>query len=176
MNNGFGDVETVTNKYVHDGVIANNKFRPNGAAKPNDYIELIEFDVLPASGSVITVESGIRFSLLFRNKKAGTNLDATFFVFSLDDTCLFETGCIISKNYDSKEGTYKVCGVIPSFTLNAGSYKVNLIFGENQAYVIWKMNDIVSFEIENTLSDRGLNLNIPPGYLRPKVEWEFGLI
>jgi hypothetical protein len=94
----------------------------------------------------------------------------------MDNTCLFETGCIISNNSDSQVGVYKVSGILPSFTLNAGSYKVNLIFGENQAYVLWKMNDIVSFDVENTLSDRGSNVNLPPGYLRPKVQWDFNLV
>jgi lipopolysaccharide transport system ATP-binding protein len=127
-------------------------------------------------GDAITVESGICFNILFRNKKSNINLDATIFIFSLDDICLFETGCIISSDYDSKNGIYKVRGRVPSYTLNAGSYKVNLIFGENQSYILWRMNDIVSFDVENTLTDRGLNMNVPPGFLRPRVNWEFNLV
>ena len=30
LNKGFGDVESITNKYIHDGIVTNNRFRPNG--------------------------------------------------------------------------------------------------------------------------------------------------
>jgi lipopolysaccharide transport system ATP-binding protein len=171
-NSGFGEVEAITNKYSHEGIITNSRFIPDKIKMHNENIDLIEFDVMPASGELMTVESGIQFRILFRNKKPNINLDATIFVFSLDDTCMFETGCIISSNSDSRNGNYKVNGTIPPYTLNAGTYKINLIFGENQAYVLWRMNDIVSFDVENTLSDRGSNMNVPPGYLRPQVKWE----
>jgi lipopolysaccharide transport system ATP-binding protein len=176
INKGFGDVDSVTNKYIHDGVVTNNRFRPNGTGSHNENIELMEFEVSPRKGIDITVESGISIDILFKNKKQGINLDATIFVYALDDTCLFEAGCIISSNSDSKKGVYRVNACVPPFTLNAGTYKINLIFGENQAYVLWRMNDIVSFDVENTLSDRGLNLNVPPGYLRPQIKWDYSFL
>jgi lipopolysaccharide transport system ATP-binding protein len=175
-NCGFGEVESITNQYIHSNILSNSSFRPDGRTIAfNEHIDLLEFDVEPALGDSITIESGIRFCLLFRNKRPNINLDATIFVFTLDDACLFESGCIISKNSDARPGIYKVTGTVPSFTLNAGSYKVNLIFGENQTYVLWRMNDIVFFDVENTFSDRGYNMNVPPGYLRPRIEWKSGL-
>jgi lipopolysaccharide transport system ATP-binding protein len=176
LNGGFGDVEAITGKYIREGITANNRFRPNNLTIFNESIELLEFDVLPRTGKGITVESGIQFNILFLNKKPNINLDTTILVFALDDTCLFESGCIISKDSDSEAGVYKVCAFIPPFTLNSGSFKVNLVFGENQAYVLLKVNEVVTFDVENTLSDRGSNLNVPPGYFRPNIEWEFRLI
>jgi lipopolysaccharide transport system ATP-binding protein len=170
---GFGDAETITNKYIHEGFQYRSRFMSSAiGAQTNEFIEVIEFIVHPASGKTISVESGIEIDLKFRNKKIGINLDATIFLLAMDDTCLFEGGCIIANNSDARDGTYRINGVIPSYTLNAGTYKMNLIFGENQAYVLWRMNDIVSFDVENTLSDRGSNMNIPPGYLRPKINWK----
>jgi lipopolysaccharide transport system ATP-binding protein len=176
-NIGFGDVEEVTNKYIHQGFAKSSRYESNGSRiSGNENIDLIECEVLPATGSMLTVESGLRFNLVFKNKKPGINLDATIFIFAMDDTCLFETGCIITSKTDAKNGIYNIKGMIPSYTLNAGTYKMNLIFGENQAYVLWRMNDIISFDIENTLADRGLNMSVPPGYLRPKVDWEINFM
>jgi len=176
-NIGFGSVEDISNKYVHFGMKLNNRFRNDKMVSANnENIDLLEFDVLPDKGELMSVESGIRFDLLFINKRPGINLDVTIYVFALDDTCLFEAGCLISKNLDAKNGTYRVNGLIPPFTLNAGSYKVNLIFGENQAYILWRMNEIVLFDIENSLSDRGANINTPPGYMRPNIKWDVKLV
>ena len=71
---GFGDVESVANKYINDGVVANNRFIPNKMAISNEFIDLLEFEVLPGMGNNITIESGIAINFLFRNNKNNINL------------------------------------------------------------------------------------------------------
>ena len=56
---------------------------------------------------------------------------------------------------------------IAPYTLNAGRYKTEIFFGENQRYVVFSGFE-QCFEIENSLSDMGFNQNVMPGFLRPK--------
>ena len=71
-----------------------------------------------------------------------------------------------------KIGVYDVNMEIPPFLLNANIYKVNLIFGENQRYALYKINDIISFEIENTNTGIGSNPNVLPGIIKPLFNWK----
>ena len=55
--------------------------------------------------------------------------------------------------------------------LNAGHYYLNVVFGKDQRYVLFRMDEIVSFDVENTLTSRGMNLGVAPGVIRPLLSW-----
>ena len=60
---------------------------------------------------------------------------------------------------------YSVEYDIPPYTLNAGRYKAEIWFGENQRYVVYGGFE-QCFEVANTLSDMGFNQSTYPGVLR----------
>lgn len=138
-------------------------------AMGNDNIKLLEFKVYPSQGELILISSEIVFELTFYSKKENINLDATFELCTNEDIVVFHNGTIVSSNKDSKIGIYSIKGIIPSNLLNAGIYKFKLIFGENQRYCLYKVDEIVQFEILNESSgSNSLNL---PGIVRPKIEY-----
>jgi lipopolysaccharide transport system ATP-binding protein len=136
----------------------------------NENIKLLEFRVSPLLGDVLTISSGLKFELSFYNFKENINLDATFELSTNQDIVVFHNASFISSNNDSKKGEYYVKGIIPPNFLNTGVYKFKLIFGENQYYCLYEVDEIVQFEIINEVY--GSNSNVLPGVIRPKIEYQ----
>jgi lipopolysaccharide transport system ATP-binding protein len=87
----------------------------------------------------------------------------------MDEVVVFHHGPILTQQKDAIRGVYSVCGQLPPQFLNAGSYRFNLIFGENQRYGLWSKNDVVMFEVENEIF--GTNSKILPGVVRPDITY-----
>jgi lipopolysaccharide transport system ATP-binding protein len=151
----------ITNYYKHEGDIE--------FALGNDDIKLIEFKVYPKEGESIKISSEIIFELSFYNFKENINLDATFELSTNESIVVFHNGTIITENRDSKIGLYVVKGTIPSNLLNSGIYKFKLIFGENQRYCLFSVDEIIQFEVLNeTIGSNSVNL---PGIVRPNLNY-----
>jgi lipopolysaccharide transport system ATP-binding protein len=102
----------------------------------------------------------------------GVSLDCTVYVTSSDGVLVFESGHILSSDRDSRAGSYRLTGSIPAHLLNAGRYSLNVLFGKDQRYVLFRLDDVVSFEVENTATARGLNMSVAPGVVRPLLSWQ----
>jgi lipopolysaccharide transport system ATP-binding protein len=151
----------------------NSSFRHTGpldAAPGNEDIRVLSFNVLPLQGDVLSVSSGIRFDLKFYNRKKEINLDATFELRTLDEVPVFHHGALITTNNNSQQGIYEVSGSLPGYMLNAGTYKFKLIFGENQRYALYIVDDFVQFEILNEAM--GSNSAVLPGVLRLDIPYQ----
>jgi len=127
--------------------------------------------IKPLQGSTIDIDSGIEIATNFYNKTAGRNLDFTLHMFTIEGMCLFTTGVVLSDTGDAKIGLFSTKVEIPPHLLNAGIYKINLIFGESQRHLLYKIEDIVSFEVEHTATGRGSNMSRAPGVIRPILDW-----
>ena len=147
-----------------------NSFNNINHAIGNEKIKIINFEVKPLLGNTIDVSSGILFDLTFYNFAVNINLDVTFELRTVDDVAVFHHGTTLSENKDSREGYYNVKGSLPSDLLNAGQYKFCIIFGENQRYVIFEVNDFIQFEVYNVLI--GSNSFSLPGVIRPIINYE----
>ena len=168
-----GGIKDTVEEYLTNSVKASQKvyFDNIEEAPGNDKIRIRSFDVVPVLGNELNVESGIRFILSFVNYVPDIILDATMELSTAENVVVFHTGKVVSPNKDSKVGTYTVSFDIPPYTLNTGKYVVKLWFGQNQAYVLWGFFNHV-FEVENTLTGQGYNLNTLPGVLKPRFDFK----
>lgn len=136
----------------------------------NDFIRLLEFKVEPINGEIINISSGIFFELTFYNFRENINLDVTFELCTNEDFIVFHDGTILTNNKNSKIGFYNVKGIINPGLLNANIYKFNVVFGENQRFVLYSIFDVVQFEIfHETLGSNSSNL---PGIIRPQINYK----
>jgi len=142
----------------------------------NDKIKIKKIALNPTFGSVISIESGIDFELNFENLIPGINMAIGITLFGTDDTKIFETTIIVSKNYDSKIGDYTVLGKLAPFILNAGIYRVKFVFGQNQMYVLYINENVLEFEIQETFFNRETNFNKVTGICRPDLNWQLNYI
>jgi lipopolysaccharide transport system ATP-binding protein len=136
-------------------------------------IKLMGVAVRPPDGEdAITVDSGSVLQIKFFNEIKHINLDCTVYLINADGIMLFESGCIVSSNNDSNMGHYHIACHIPPHLLNAGSYYINILFGKDQRYVLFKQEEVIAFEVENTTTGRGLNMSAAPGVIRPLLQWK----
>lgn len=140
------------------------------SAPGNQNIRLMKFHAVPLQGEAMSVSSGVRFEAEFYNQKPNINLDITFELVNADEVVVFHHGALISRNKDSKVGLHRVSAVLPPNFLNAGTYRFNLIFGENQRHGLWSKTDVIQFEILN--ETLGSNSAALPGIVRPDLQYE----
>ncbi len=168
----IGDVKEAVDNYISgsDNISSNVYFDDLSTAPGNDNIRIRSFEVTPVEGSVINVESGIHFKLVFQNYKPNIIMDATMELRTMDDIVVFHTGKVVSPEKNSKVGEYTVEFTMPPFYINTGKYRVRIWFGEAQKYVLWGTFEHV-FEIENTLTGQGYNMATLPGILKPRFDF-----
>jgi len=148
------------------------QFEHKGAqedAPGNENIRLLKFQIKPLHTATITISSGVSFELTFYNAKPNINLDATFELRNGDEIPVFHHGALISTQNDSKTGIYSVRGILPAHLLNAGLYSFKLIFGENQRYMLFSIENFIQFEVENEAT--GSNSFLRPGVISPNIEY-----
>ncbi|MEO7214147.1 ABC transporter ATP-binding protein [Mucilaginibacter sp.] len=139
-------------------------------APGNENIRIKSFKVEPIKGDVIFISTGATFTLVFYNHKANINLDATFELKNDDEVIVFHRGVLLSTNNDSKQGVYTVTGTLPPDLLNAGRYSFKLIFGENQRYELFVVDEFIRFEVLNESS--GSNSFLIPGVISPNLHYD----
>ena len=57
---------------------------------------------------------------------------------------------------------------IPHLNLNAGTYKLKLIFGQNQSKLLLTTDYFLEFEVQNEAL--GANSKVLPGIVRPNIK------
>ncbi len=179
LNNGHvsyaGDISEAVNYYIGDNYNENSNllFEDLYSALGNQNIRIKSFFVKPIKGKCLNVESGLSFELVFHNYRANIMIDATFELSTIDDIIVFHNGIVLTPEKDSQTGLYKVNFELPPYLLNAGRYKMKLIFGENQSHVLWAEDNVLNFEIENTLNNQGYNMATLPGVIKPIINYQY---
>lgn len=171
----IGGINETVERYIGDGGSTENQYFDDLSTAPgNDVIRIKSFEILPLDGSnQITIETGVLFRLKFMCYKENAMLDANMEVSTMDDMTVFQVGQVLGEvgQKDSKKGIYTVEFKINPYTLNAGRYKTEIFFGENQRYLVYGGFE-QCFEIEISLSDMGFNQSIMPGFMRPKNDFK----
>jgi lipopolysaccharide transport system ATP-binding protein len=169
-----GTVADVVDDYLlgtASGVCA-KEWRDPATAPGNESIRISYVRIIPPEGeATITIDTGVLIEIGFDNLREDINLDCTVYLSSSDGVLIFESGHIISSDGDSRYGAYHLTGRIPADLLNAGRYSLSVLFGKDQRYVLFRMDDAVFFEVENTSTGRGANMAVAPGIIRPLLSW-----
>jgi lipopolysaccharide transport system ATP-binding protein len=139
-------------------------------APGNNNIRILKFKIEALHGESISISSGLSFEISFYNQKPNINLDCTFELKNGDEIPVFHNGALISQKNDSKMGIYTVKGILPPYLLNAGNYSFKIIFGENQRYELFSIDNFIRFEVEN--ESKGSNSSLIPGVISPNLQYE----
>ena len=170
----IGQINEVVENYIGGEEKSQNVYFEDLQFAPgNEKLRIKSFEVVPLDGGkTINVETGLRVKLVFMNYQPNIMMDATFELHTIEDLIVFHTGKVLTPEKDSRVGLYTVEFDIPPYTLNTGMYKMIVWFGENQRYVLWGNFEHV-FEIENTLTGQGYNMNTMPGVMKPRFEFRY---
>jgi lipopolysaccharide transport system ATP-binding protein len=170
-----GSTDDIVSIYLSAGRDSSSEREwPDPSTAPgNEHIIMEYIRVIPPAGAAeITIDTGAEVQIGFKNLTAGINLDCTVYLLNNDGTIICETGKIISSENDSLDGAYKVNGKFPPHLLNSGRYFLSIVFGKDQYYPLFSLNEAVSFTIENSTTGRGRNMSPTPGVIRPLLEWK----
>ena len=170
-----GTIKDTVDYYIGEGGSSENQYFDDLATAPgNDVIRIKSFEILPGKPQAnIDIESGIKFRLQFMCYKPDAMLDVDLEISTMDNIKVTQVGRFLGEvgEKDSKVGMYEVEFEIPPYTLNAGRYKAEIFFGENQKYVVFE-GFSQNFDVDNTLTDMGFNQETLPGMLRLKNDFK----
>jgi lipopolysaccharide transport system ATP-binding protein len=169
-----GPINTAVNAYLGLGtdVGSNREWKTPHEAPGNENITLSFIRITsPHPSEPITIDSGFHIDIGFTNHLQNINLDCTMYLVSGDGSMVCEFGTIISQNQDSRQGFYHLHCVWGGHLLNAGRYSLNIVFGKDQRYVLYQMENLAQFSVDNTATGRGSNMSIAPGVIRPILKW-----
>lgn len=170
LNSGKLEFSGISNDAINFyHALSKKNQRPTNLNFENENIKVEAFSIEPINGNQINVKSGIRFELIFLNKRENETIDSTLELRTIDDVIVFHRGTYIDHMNSSKKGFYKITGIIEPNTINAGSYHFNLIFGLNSTYLLMNCPEILSFDIENSEDENGYKLL--PGITKPNLNF-----
>lgn len=135
----------------------------------NDKIQILKFEARPLNGSILTISSGIKISISFKNTIINENIDLSYILKNAEDVEIFAAGVVITSNKDSEEKIYNIDFEIPENLLNEGNYYFKLIFGKNGRDLIFHYDDF-GFEIEGEVMNGIFQKN--PGIIRPQLTYK----
>ena len=165
----MGGIKDTVDYYIGEGGSSENQYFDDLSTAPgNDVVRIKSFEILPGKPQAnIDIESGIKFRLQFMCYKKDAMLDVDMQIKTMDDIIVAQVGQMFGEvgAKDSKVGMYSIDFDFPAYTLNAGRYKAEIWFGENQRYVVFGGFE-QNFQVDNTLSDMGFNQSTVPGMLR----------
>ncbi len=170
----IGEVGAVVGEYLQAAITSSSErvWTSVESAPGNEIVRLLRISVQPPDHSpAITIDSGAVIEVGFYCAIAGLNLDCTVYLVNSEGILMFESGCIVSGCEDSRPGIYRIKGKVPPHILNADHYFLNVLFGQDQKFVLFKLEEAVSFEVENTATGRGFNMSVAPGVIRPLLNW-----
>lgn len=146
-----------------------NNYWAFGDDTENENIRVNSIKITPLQGNTLDIGSGVKIDIDFVNKIKDITEDITFEILTKDDVLVFHHGFVFAKDRNSKLGNHKITATIPPNLLNAAIYTMNLIFGQNQRYVLFRKDRICAFEIENIAMEN--NMNVLPGIVRPAISY-----
>ncbi len=158
----YQKIQELSSSFLHRGHF---DFAPG-----NSGIRILKVQVNPLENDILTVSSGLEIEIHFYNAIQDINLDITFEVKTLDDIVVFHNGLIITNKQNSQKGIYIIKGEMKYGMLNAGIYKLTLLFGESQKNLLLKVDDFIQFEVLNETA--GNNTSVLPGIFRPLMEYK----
>ena len=165
-----GSIKDTIDMYIGEGGSSENQYFDDLSLAPgNDVVRIKSFEILPLDGSdQISIETGVLFRLKFMCYKENAMLDANLRISTLDDiiVCEEEQAIGVVGECDSKIGMYTIDFKLNPYTLNSGSYKASVYFGESMAYLIFEGFSQL-FAVEDSCSDRGGTSNATKGFIRP---------
>lgn len=167
-----GNITDAVSYYQQMNYSENKLFKTfdSDPAFQNDNIQLVSIRAGAEKTDTLTVTQPIPFEITFNCFVPGINLDCTMEFRTIDEIVVFQTGALISRNRDSKNGQYNVSFHLPGYYLNAGEYAISLIFGKDQRYQLFAVDSCYFFSIENDAVIGSNNAHFP-GVLRPNFEY-----
>ena len=127
----------------------------------------------------ITVRTPLALEFEYWNLVSGAYLNLSLCVFNEEGAMVFNTGPVDEPRWNGKPfetGLYRSVCYIPGNLLNDGMYRITLLIVRAQSVIIYRHEEIITFEVHEDAATRNGWLGKWPGALRPNLEWTTELV
>lgn len=159
----------ITEYQKNQSLLSEYNYETDNRKFENENIKIKRFIAQPIKGKSITIDSGIRISVVFENKLNNVDLDLSFYLKNTVEDIIFSTGLLLSKKDSIIHGDYEVIFDIPAYTLNENDYYFEMFWGVNRSEIAFKFSDF-GFEVYNIENQFG-EIVKSPGILAPKINY-----
>jgi lipopolysaccharide transport system ATP-binding protein len=134
--------------------------------------------VRPAEGtssSAITVETPFVIEFEYWNLNPGAYLNLSLHIFNEEGTCAFNTAPVFERRWHGKAfpaGLFRSICHVPGNLMNDGTHRVQLLVVQNSGHIIYRHDDILSFDVQESVRGRDGYLGKWPGAVRPQLDWD----
>lgn len=145
-------------------------------APGSDHIRLLAVRVRSLGKDPMLIERTDGFDLIFtyRSVKPDACLNLSVFLFNQEGVTVFNTTSAGDPNFHGRPfppGVYTSRCRVPGRLLNAGIYRVKVMFVLDSANVLYRHEDALAFEVKDVPDDRIAWYGNWPGVVRPELEW-----
>jgi lipopolysaccharide transport system ATP-binding protein len=144
-------------------------------APGNDNVSIRRIYVHSLSGESLSIDHDIEIGVEFWSLKPDQNLWITLAIFTVEGVIAFATSSAHNSSLcgkSLKRGLYQTRCIIPANLLNSNTYRVRLLAVKNQRNVVFKMEEALVFEVQDSLKQRGAFFGKRPGAVAPILDWE----
>jgi len=149
---------------------------PN-AAPGNDSVRLRRAAVVPAAAEFedhLTVRTPLRVEFEYWNLVDGAALDLAVVIRTEEGYPIFSTLSRSDPRWTGRPfpaGLYRSSFEIPGHLLNDGVHRVEVNFRRNERHLLYRLDDILVFEVIDTAEDRVGSFGKVVGAVRPPLSW-----
>ena len=170
-----GEANAAVDFYMQGGSdLASLREWTAGEMPGNDNIKIRHAAVYARGKSVgepILTSDDLVFEIEFYNNLDNAVVDVTWDLMNVQGIHLAHIYSVCDSS-GIERGFYKTTGILPKNILNTERYSLSVLFGRNQRELLYRMEDILTFDIDDNLADRGNNFNKFPGVIHPQCEWK----
>jgi len=132
-----------------------------------------------SESSEITTHTPLRLEFEYWNLREGAHLNLSLHVYDQQGVMAFNTFPPVGSAWRGRAfpiGRFRDVCHIPGDLLNDGRYRVELLVVQDENVVVYRDDDILSFEVRDSPDLRGSWYGRWPGVVRPILAWETELV
>ncbi|MFC1815189.1 ABC transporter ATP-binding protein [Thermodesulfobacteriota bacterium] len=188
LNNGTivkdGQSNLVVSDYLKQSlaIIHEQSWDDIATSPGNDKVCLRRVRIRPEdtiTSEVITVRTSFVVELEYWNLQPGTYLNPSLFLYNEQGTLIFDTVPLHEPVWYGRSfpaGLFRSVCHVPGDLLNNGMHRFGLYFIEDQSVVILSQEDILVFEVRDSVEMHGSWYGKWPGAIHPKLKWSTELV
>ncbi len=174
-----GQTSTVVAEYMRAAATSTaDRTWPDAATAPgNDRIRVRAVRLQTDDGCAIeemTIRTSFTLEIQYWNLVPDTLLNLSLAIFNQEGLQVLASTTSLDPNWHGKPhpvGLFTSRCRIPGDLLNDGLYRTELMFVKDSAIALYKMDDLISFELHDEPSARGDYYGVWPGVVRPRLAW-----
>ncbi len=158
------------------GTSTRSTWKDMETAPGNDEVRIRHASVSPLGEDTeqISLTTPICLDFEYWNLKPDTHLNLSLILYDHQGTLVLNTAPIHEKVWYGRafpRGLYRSRVVIPALFLNDGMYSLELLVVKDQAHVLFRQSEILTFNVADDPGMRGSWHGKWPGVVRPDLEW-----